>query len=191
MESSSLSPDDIPHKLRCANCSKLAINAFRLPCCEQAICESCTTLLSSWLKSLRETCTNIAAGHENLPSSCPVCEHSPLSAEDCAPNKTLRTTIKVFLRTAEKKRSDLKLKEAKEAALPPPEPAQEQAQPDAEPMDTANDGDDRSQTIAATDTQEPTQHDSNGAENQVCRLAEVCEIPTNHGTGGRQCAKSR
>lgn len=38
---SSLSPDDIPIKLRCAICSKLAINAFRLPCCEQAICETC------------------------------------------------------------------------------------------------------------------------------------------------------
>lgn len=39
---SSLAPDDIPHKLRCANCSKLAVNALRLPCCEQAICETCT-----------------------------------------------------------------------------------------------------------------------------------------------------
>lgn len=38
---SSLSPDDIPIKLRCAICSKLAVNAFRLPCCEQAICETC------------------------------------------------------------------------------------------------------------------------------------------------------
>lgn len=40
---SSLAPDDIPIKLRCAICSKLAVNAFRLPCCEQAICESCET----------------------------------------------------------------------------------------------------------------------------------------------------
>ena len=39
---SSLAPDDIPIKLRCAICSKLAVNAFRLPCCEQAICETCT-----------------------------------------------------------------------------------------------------------------------------------------------------
>lgn len=43
-------------------------------------------------------------GQANLPSSCPVCEHSPLSAEDCSPNKSLRTTIRVFLRTEEKKR---------------------------------------------------------------------------------------
>lgn len=37
---SSLSQDEIPIKLRCAICSRLAVNAFRLPCCEQAICES-------------------------------------------------------------------------------------------------------------------------------------------------------
>jgi hypothetical protein len=103
---SSLAPDDIPIKLRCAICSKLAVNAFRLPCCEQAICETCQS---------------------NLPSSCPVCEHSPLSAEDCNPNKSLRTTIKVFLRTAEKKREAQRAKEAKDSAPPTPvEPARPQ-----------------------------------------------------------------
>lgn len=43
-------------------------------------------------------------GHSKLPSSCPICEHSPLSAEDCTPHKSLRTTVRVFLRTEEKKR---------------------------------------------------------------------------------------
>jgi hypothetical protein len=38
---SSLTQDEIPAKLRCAMCSRLAVNAFRLPCCEQAICENC------------------------------------------------------------------------------------------------------------------------------------------------------
>ncbi len=33
-----------------------------------------------------------------------MCEHAPLSAGDCKPHKALRTTIKVFLRTEEKKR---------------------------------------------------------------------------------------
>lgn len=87
----SLSQDDIPAKLRCAICSKLALNAFRLPCCEQAICENC---------------------HATLPASCPVCEHSPLSADDCKPHKALRTTIKVFLRTEEKKRESSRPKDA-------------------------------------------------------------------------------
>ncbi|POR39358.1 Uncharacterized protein TPAR_00439 [Tolypocladium paradoxum] len=90
---SSLSLDDIPMKLRCAICSKLAVNAFRLPCCEQAICETCQS---------------------SLPQSCPVCEHSPLAADDCNPNKSLRTTIRVFLRTAEKKREASRPKESKD-----------------------------------------------------------------------------
>ncbi|KUJ19071.1 uncharacterized protein LY89DRAFT_716682 [Mollisia scopiformis] len=89
---SSLSQDEIPIKLRCAICSRLAVNAFRLPCCDQAICEHC---------------------HSELSSTCAVCEHTPISAEDCKPNKSLRTTIKVFLRTEEKKREALRLKEEK------------------------------------------------------------------------------
>lgn len=118
---SSLTPDDIPHKLRCANCSKLAVNAFRLPCCEQAICESCTSS-PRLLYVSGPSCINFDTGHSSLPPSCPVCEHSPLSADDCTPNKSLRTTIKVFLRTAEKKREASRPKESQE---PVPEPATE------------------------------------------------------------------
>lgn len=56
-----------------------------------------------------------------MPSSCPVCEHTPVAAEDCKPNKSLRTTIKVFLRTEEKKREALRLKDLKNT--PPDTPA--------------------------------------------------------------------
>ncbi|KAL3419253.1 pre-mRNA-splicing factor 38B [Phlyctema vagabunda] len=98
---SSLAQDEIPIKLRCAICSRLAVNAFRLPCCDQAICESCQS---------------------TLPSSCPVCEHTPVAGEDCKPNKSLRTTIKVFLRTEEKKREALRLKEVKNT--PPDTPCE-------------------------------------------------------------------
>ncbi|KAG6035249.1 hypothetical protein E4U19_005039 [Claviceps sp. Clav32 group G5] len=117
---SSLSPDDIPIKLRCAICSKLAINAFRLPCCEQAICESCQS---------------------DLPPSCPVCEHSPLSAEDCNPNKSLRTTIRVFLRTAEKKREASRPKQpapATPVAEPKSTPAEPQPASDNDASATTN-----------------------------------------------------
>jgi hypothetical protein len=107
----SLAPDEIPIKLRCAICSKLAVNAYRLPCCEQAICESCQS---------------------NLPASCPVCEHSPLSAEDCNPNKSLRTTIRVFLRTAEKKREASRPKEDKNSEPATPVEAPKQNLPGAE-----------------------------------------------------------
>jgi hypothetical protein len=108
---SSLTADEIPIKLRCAICSKLAVNAFRLPCCEQAICETCQS---------------------SLPSSCPVCEHEPLAAQDCTPHKSLRTTIKVFLRTEEKKREALKAKVAKEETpVTPIEPIPTPAMPEA------------------------------------------------------------
>lgn len=37
-------------------------------------------------------------GQSSLPQACPVCLHEPVKADDCRPNKALRTTIKVFLR---------------------------------------------------------------------------------------------
>ena len=56
---------------------------------------------------------NIRPGQSTLPSSCPVCEHFPVTTADCKPNKSLRTTVRVFLRTEEKKREALRLKEVK------------------------------------------------------------------------------
>ncbi|KAL8735182.1 MAG: hypothetical protein Q9166_001058 [cf. Caloplaca sp. 2 TL-2023] len=73
----SLAMDDIPVKLRCAACNSLATNAFRTPCCDQSICESCQS---------------------SLPQACPICLHEPVKAEDCRPNKTLRMTIRAFLK---------------------------------------------------------------------------------------------
>ena len=37
-------------------------------------------------------------GQSSLPQACPICLHEPVKAEDCRPNKALRTTIKVFLK---------------------------------------------------------------------------------------------
>lgn len=78
---------------------------------------------------------SFCSGQSTLPSSCPVCEHSPVSAEDCTPHKTHRTTIRVFLRTHEKKREEAKLKESRistpttpvEAKSTPQEPAPTQS----------------------------------------------------------------
>jgi len=113
------------------------VNAFRLPCCDQAICETCE------YKRQHAFClapTNALPGQSTLPSSCPVCEHTPVAAEDCKPNKSLRTTIKVFLRTEEKKREALRVKEAKEATpVTPsdvePTPTDVLAPADAEPKE--------------------------------------------------------
>ncbi|KAI2618662.1 hypothetical protein GGS26DRAFT_574072 [Hypomontagnella submonticulosa] len=105
--SNSLTPAELPTKLRCAVCSKLAVNAFRLPCCETAICEKCQS---------------------TLPSACPVCEHSPVSASDCNIYKSLRTTIRVFLKTEEKKREAAK---PKTNGSTPTTPAQDAPTPTA------------------------------------------------------------
>jgi cell wall-associated NlpC family hydrolase len=43
-------------------------------------------------------------GQASLPDTCPVCAHTPISSDLCKPNKALRTTLKAFLRTEEKKR---------------------------------------------------------------------------------------
>ncbi|KAL3471963.1 hypothetical protein BJX99DRAFT_236488 [Aspergillus californicus] len=111
---SSLTQDDIPFKLRCAICNNLALNAFRLPCCDQAICENCQT---------------------SLPDTCPVCAHTPISSDLCKPNKALRTTLKAFLRTEEKKREKERqaaLAAATEDATPAEEtPVQQDPQQEA------------------------------------------------------------
>ncbi len=51
-----------------------------------------------------------------------------MAAADCKPNKSLRTTIKVFLRTEEKKREALRLKDEKNS--PPDTPVQVVAAPE-------------------------------------------------------------
>lgn len=59
---------------------------------------------------------NNALGQASLSDSCPVCAHIPVSPDLCKPNKALRTTLKAFLRTEEKKRE----KERQAAAPPTP-----------------------------------------------------------------------
>lgn len=55
-----------------------------------------------------------------------------MAAADCKPNKSLRTTIKVFLRTEEKKREALRLKDEKNT--PPDTPVQVAAAPEVLPQ---------------------------------------------------------
>ena len=55
-------------------------------------------------------------GQTSLTTTCPVCAHSPVSSDLCKPNKALRTTLKAFLRTEEKKRE----KDRQAATLPSP-----------------------------------------------------------------------
>lgn len=46
----------------------------------------------------------VPSGQASLPDTCSVCAHTPVSPDLCKPNKALRTTLKAFLRTEEKKR---------------------------------------------------------------------------------------
>jgi len=75
------------------------------------------------------TCIDYQQGRDNLPGVCPVCDHSPLTPDICKDNIALRTTVAVFLRTAEKKHLLLLQKEKKGspksviATIEPPTPA--------------------------------------------------------------------
>lgn len=90
------------------------MNAFRLPCCDQSICETCTAPLLNNVDNTR--LTGCPLGQTSLSDTCPVCAHTPVSPDLCKPNKALRTTLKAFLRTEEKKRE----KERQSAAPPTP-----------------------------------------------------------------------
>ncbi|KAJ5280713.1 hypothetical protein N7478_006085 [Penicillium angulare] len=131
---STLPRDEIPMKLRCSICNTLAVNAFRLPCCDQSICEPCQTSLSD---------------------TCPVCAHTPVSPDVCKPNKALRTTLKAYLRTEEKKRE--KERQANATSTPTiPTPAEsEQAPKDNTSGQTLTESA-PAEALAAPVTQEPT-----------------------------------
>ena len=59
------------------------------------------------------------AGYDKLDetSSCGVCAESPVAKEKAEHNKSLRTTIAVFLRHAEKRHKDALAKAAKEREI--------------------------------------------------------------------------
>lgn len=60
----------------------------------------------------------LSVGQSNLhfPTACPSCDHSPLEADSCAPNKALRNTMRVWL---EKRKKKEETKAAAQAATPP------------------------------------------------------------------------
>lgn len=79
--------------------------------------------------------TNIFSGQASLPDTCPVCAHTPISSDLCKPNKALRTTLKAFLRTEEKKRE----KERQQATPTTPADATPAQQETPAPTDTPQD----------------------------------------------------
>lgn len=91
----------MPTKLRCAICDKVAINAFKLPCCDQNMCGNCMSYLTNLQHNNND---QQPSGQSSLPESCPICQHSPLNAEDAKPSKSLRLTVTQFLKQIKKKR---------------------------------------------------------------------------------------
>lgn len=80
--------------------------------------------------------TNQFPGQANFqfPTTCPLCDHSPLEADSCAVNKSLRNTMRVWLQKQKKKEE---AKAAAQAATPPIEvtPAAPEVQPIGEGTD--------------------------------------------------------
>ncbi|RMZ67926.1 hypothetical protein GMOD_00004005 [Pyrenophora seminiperda CCB06] len=88
-----------PKNFFCALCNQLAFDSYKLICCAKSICSSC---------------------HANLqfPTTCPSCDHSPLEADSCITNKSLRNTMRVWLQKQKKKEE---AKAVAQAATPPTE----------------------------------------------------------------------
>jgi hypothetical protein len=78
---------------------------------------------------------NAFVGQEKLtfPTTCPSCDHSPLEADSCTPNKTLRNTQRVWLQKQKKK-------EEKAATQAPATPVEATpAAPEVQPVGDAAD----------------------------------------------------
>ncbi|KAK9463545.1 uncharacterized protein V1516DRAFT_661674 [Lipomyces oligophaga] len=81
----------IPERLKCKLCKELARDPVKLTCCNSNICGSCRK-------------------HQVI-DYCPICKHSPLLSSEIVSNNSLRTTINVFLKHAEKRSKDLQTKD--------------------------------------------------------------------------------
>lgn len=64
--------------------------------------------------------TNFWAGQQHLGQACPICLHEPVNAEDCKPNKALRTTVKVWLKKRGQEREAALRRELASRAPPTP-----------------------------------------------------------------------
>ncbi|KAK5051473.1 hypothetical protein LTR84_003125 [Exophiala bonariae] len=86
---SALGLEKIPDKLHCNACHKFNLNAYKTTCCDTVICEPCFT--------------------SRCDISCPICDHKPFNSDVCKPNKAMRTTVKSYLKTIEKAKSEAKI----------------------------------------------------------------------------------
>ncbi|BFZ56588.1 hypothetical protein PYCC9005_003635 [Savitreella phatthalungensis] len=77
----------IPERLKCARCENIARDAYKLSCCDDNLCGNCFNGLTATI-------------------ACPLCDHTPFEKNAALPNKSLRNTVTVFLKHAEKRHKD-------------------------------------------------------------------------------------
>ncbi|KAL1606462.1 hypothetical protein SLS60_003866 [Paraconiothyrium brasiliense] len=99
-----------PKSFFCALCDQLAFDSYKLLCCNKVICSSCQSKLE-------------------FPTTCPSCDHSPVEADSCPPNKALRNTMRVWLQKQKKKEEVKAASEAPPTPAVEPTPAPSEAQP--------------------------------------------------------------
>lgn len=64
-----------------------------------------------------------------FPTTCPSCDHSPVEADSCPPNKALRNTMRIWLQKQKKKEETKAASEAPPTPAVDPTPAQSEAPP--------------------------------------------------------------
>ncbi|KIW55189.1 hypothetical protein PV05_07492 [Exophiala xenobiotica] len=101
----SLLLEKVPEKLHCAACHNFNINAYKASCCDESICESC------FIRA--------------CDTSCPKCDHKPFTTDTCKPHRPMRNTVKSWLKTQEKIKSDEQAKAVTTDEVPPTDMVQE------------------------------------------------------------------
>ncbi|KAK0944757.1 hypothetical protein LTR29_003770 [Friedmanniomyces endolithicus] len=154
----SLTVDSIPPKLRCANCNKLAVDAVKLPCCDSNICLPCSL---------------------DLSESCPVCQHAPVSGDDCKPNKSLRTTISAYIKTEQNKRQKAQReKDAKLATTAPVAAPEAPATPAPATESVVETNGDAPEEVLDVGPATPASERATGAQGEAELTVESTEITT-------------
>jgi hypothetical protein len=119
---------------------------------------------------------NAGAGQEKLafPTTCPSCDHSPLEAESCAPNKTLRNTIRIWLQKQKKKEE----KAATQASATPVEstPAAPEVQPPGDAADRPVDSIEEASKVEGISDEQAAVENSRDADERAGSVEQPNEV---------------
>ncbi|KAF2875175.1 hypothetical protein BDV95DRAFT_665765 [Massariosphaeria phaeospora] len=146
----------LPKNLLCALCSELAVDAWKLQCCNKPICTPCQAKLE-------------------FPTTCPLCEHHPLESDLCVPHKALRNTMRVWL-TKQKKKEEAKAA----AAAPAPVPAATGPEAAAAGPPLGDTSDKQADSVGAA------QEGDDGPSNQAAVATESTELGQRVGSAGAE-----